>query len=305
MNRSAVGSVLLALVIGACSGLASAPVPFVDLSQREQLPIAAESQVKPLRVAVAAVLSPEGNIDSYANLADYLGARLGRPAELVQRRTYAEVNELIANGEVDLAFVCTSAYVAGHDRSEMELLVIPEIDGESVYHSTIIVPVDSSAVEITDLRGAVFAFTDPMSHTGRVYPTFLLQQLGETPETFFSSSFFTYSHDRAVEAVADGIADGAAVDSLVLEYLIARDPALGDRLKTIHQSPAFGIPPVVTPAGLPLTLRVQLAELLLALDTEPDGPSILAELGIDRFIHGEDSSYDGVRALVNATGVGR
>ena len=304
MGRLTGAAVLLIAMLAACNGVA-APIQFVDLSLRQPLPAAAEAEVRPLRIAVAAVLSPEGNIENYADLAAYLGDRLGRPAELVQRRTYAEVNDLIARGEVDMAFVCTSAYVAGHDRSEMELLAVPEISGETVYFSSIIVADDSEATSFSDLRDAVFAFTDPISHTGRVYPSFLLQELGETPEGFFSATFFTYSHDRAIEAVADGIADAAAVDSLVLDNAMARDPSLADRVKVIHQSPAFGIPPVVVPIDLPVELRLELEELLLRLHDDPAGPAILAQLGVERFIHGEDSAYDGVRDLVESTGIGR
>ena len=49
----------------------------------------------PLRVAVAAVISPRGNVDSYTPLLTYLGQKLNRPVEMVQRRTYAEVNDLL------------------------------------------------------------------------------------------------------------------------------------------------------------------------------------------------------------------
>ena len=118
------------------------------------------------------------------------------------------VDTLIEHGEVDLAFVCTSAYVAGHDHFGMELLAAPEVDGQQVYYSVLIVPADSPAQEMIDLQGKVFAFTDPMSHSGRVYPTYLLQQLGTTPEEFFSRTFFTYSHDKAIEAVTESDKSG-------------------------------------------------------------------------------------------------
>jgi phosphonate transport system substrate-binding protein len=254
-------------------------------------------------MAVAAVLSPEGNIDSYAGLARYLGDYLGRPVELIQRRTYAEVNELVAAGSVDLAFVCTSAYVSGSDRGDMELLVVPEVNSERVYYSSVIIPADSTVATIEDLRGKVFAFTDPMSHTGRVYPTYLVQQLGEDPDAFFSSSFFTYSHDKAIEAVADGVAEGAAVDSLVLDYALARDPNLQDRVKVIHRSPPFGIPPVVVPAGLAPDLRQQLKQALLDLHASSAGRAILTEIGVDKFVIGDDADYESVRILVGATGI--
>jgi phosphonate transport system substrate-binding protein len=229
---------------------------------------------------------------------------LGRPVELIQRRTYAEANELIKQNKVDLAFVCTSAYVAGHNDFGLELLAAPEVNHEQVYYSVLIVPANSPAQTMADLRGQVFAFTDPMSHTGRVYPTYLLQKMGTTPDEFFQRTFFTYSHDRAIKAVADTIADGAAVDSLVLDYALAREPALAERIKIIHQSPPFGIPPVVVPPALPPKQKAELRRLLLEMSDDPAGRQILANLGIDRFTVPDDSAYNSARQIINATGIG-
>jgi phosphonate transport system substrate-binding protein len=216
----------------------------------------------------------------------------------VQRRTYAEVNELVANRDVDVAFVCTSAYVDGHDKFGMELLAAPQVNGKTVYYSELIVPADSPAQSMADLKGKSFAFTDPMSFSGRVYPTYLVKELGETPETFFGNIFFTYSHDRAIASVAAGIADGAAVDSLVLDYLLHQDPALGQRIKVIERSPAFGIPPVVAPPDLPPQQKAQLQEILLTMHEDPVGQEILNTIGIDRFVPIEDQAYGGARQLI-------
>ncbi|MFN7210249.1 MAG: PhnD/SsuA/transferrin family substrate-binding protein, partial [Aggregatilineales bacterium] len=85
----------------------------IALSTLQPLPAVAEQAVVPLRVSVAAVISPRGTAQSYQPLLDYLSAKLERPVELVQRRTYAETNALIEAGYVDVAFVCTSAYLEG------------------------------------------------------------------------------------------------------------------------------------------------------------------------------------------------
>ncbi len=295
-------AVASALALSAC-GAATADAPFVDLTSRQPLPEAVPNGQDPLRIAVAAVLSPEGNSDSYAGLVRHLGDRLGRPVELVQRRTYAEVNDLVADGSVDLAFVCTSAYVAGSERGEMELLVVPEVGAERVYYSVVIVSSTSTVTTLADLMGTAFAFTDPMSNTGRVYPTYMVKQLGEVPESFFSSVFFTYSHDKAIEAVADGVADGAAVDSLVLDHALARDPSLASRIRVIHQSPPFGIPPVVVPTRSAPDLRDELQRVLLELPQNSAGRAILDQIGVDRFVIGNDEDYESVRTLVEATGL--
>jgi phosphonate transport system substrate-binding protein len=291
---------LFMILFVACAPLTQTEVTGnVDLNNLQPLPTPVGHEAIPLRVAVAAVISPEGTVQSYSALLAYLEEKLNRPVELVQRRTYLEVNDLIEHGEVDVAFVCTSAYVEGHDTFGMELLVAPLVNGDTTYNSVLIVPSSSKAKDISDLRGKVFAFTDPISLSGRVYPTYLVHQLGFTPEDYFARTFFTYSHDEAVRAVANGMADGAAVDSLVYEFAITRDKDLAEKTKVIHRSPDFGIPPVViSPLARP-QVKSDLQSLLLEMANDPDAQEALASIGVQRFVIIEDSAYDSVRELIN------
>jgi phosphonate transport system substrate-binding protein len=228
---------------------------------------------------------------------EYMGQRLGRPVEMVQRANYEEINQLIQNGEVDVAFVCTGAYIAGARDFGMEILLVPEINGEASYYSWLIVPQNSPAVELADLRGKTFAFTDPLSHTGRIYPTYLVNQLGEMPENFFGRIFYTYSHDAAIEAVANGLADGAAVDNLIYLYLMERKPELEQRMRVIHRSQPFGMPPVVVSPSIRPQLKAELLDLFMGMDSDPEGVVALRNLGIDRFTELDDSAYDSVREV--------
>ncbi len=252
---------------------------------------------QPLRVAVAAVISPKANVESYSNLLNYLGRKLNRPVELVQRQTYAEVNDLIKRGFVDVAFVCTSAYVIGQRDFGMQLLVAPQVNGEAVYYSLLVVPADSPARAMNDLRGKVFAFTDPMSLTGRIYPTALVNALNATPGTFFARFFFTYSHDNAIKAIASKVADGANVDSLVYDYFVAREPNLAAKTRVVDRSPAFGIPPVVVNPNLSPQTKETLRGFFLQMDADPEGKTILRALMIDRFVLVSDRIYDSAREL--------
>lgn len=300
-SRIIVYCLLVAALLASC-----VPVPRaqaagkVNLDDLQPLPTPQGYNVVPLRVAVAAVISPRGTIESYSPFLSYLEKKLNRPVELVQRRTYLEINDLIKHGEVDLAFVCTSAYIQGHDSFGMELLVAPQVGGKTTYNSYLIVPAGSSAEGMQDLQGKIFAFTDPISLTGRVYPTYLVQQLGSTPEEFFARTFFTYSHDEAIRAVSSGLADGAAVDSLVYEYALARDPALAARVRVIHRSPDFGIPPVVVSPLTRPQVKAELQSLLLGMSSDPAASEALASMGVERFVTTDDGAYEGARILVNA-----
>jgi phosphonate transport system substrate-binding protein len=291
----------LALLLTACASTPSEKT--IQLSNLQPLPASSSNQLVPLRVAVAAVISPKGTAESYQSLVQYIGVQLNRPVELVQRRTYAEVNDLIESGYVDLAFVCTSAYIEGHTKFGMELLVAPQVSGGVTYRSYLIVPRASLAQSMSDLRSKVFAFTDPISNTGRVYPTYLVQKLNNTPDNFFSRTFFTYSHDDAIRAVANGLADGAAVDSLVYDFATIREPLLAERTKIIHRSPPFGIPPVVVNPNIRPQLKAELQTLLLDMANLSQGQKSLQSIGVDRFVIIEDSAYNSARELLNATGL--
>ncbi len=287
---------LLIFLLTACSS-GIQPDVTIALNDLAPLPTPALDQV-PLRVAVASIISPRGTVESYTSLLEYLGEKLNRPVELIQRRTYLEVNDLIERGDVDLAFVCTSAYIVGHDDFNLELLAAPQVNGATEYYAYLIVSMDKKVNQIADLAGQVFAFTDPISLTGRVYPTALVQSLGKTPEEFFSRTFYTYSHDKAIYAVASGLADGASVDSMVYEFALRRDPTLAQKVKVIMRSPPFGIPPVVVNPNLRPQIKAELQSLLLEMDGDPLGRAALDEIGIDRFIFIEDKAYANARSLM-------
>jgi len=226
---------VIALFLGGCGQ--SPEYKKVSLAEpgEQAVPTVVKGSKLPLRVAVAAVISPKGTAESYAALIAYLGERSGRPAELVQRGTYAEINDLVRTGGVDLAFVCTGGYIRGQQEFGMELLVAPQVGGETVYYSYIIVPWDSNVRRLEELRGKIFAFSDPMSNTGRLAPTYMLWQMEETPDSFFQKHLFTYSHENSIKAVADKLVDGAAVDSLLYDYMVAQEPQYGAKTRIIHR----------------------------------------------------------------------
>lgn len=101
--------------------------------------------------------------------------------------------------------------------------------------------------------------------------------------------------------MAEGVADGAAVDSLVLDYALLRDPTLAHRLRLIHRSPPFGIPPVVVPPVMPPRQKVELQQVFLEMADDPAGQKILAQLGFDRFTVLDDHVYDSARQIINVT----
>lgn len=252
----------------------------------------------PLRIAVAAMISPEQTISVYQELMDYIAAKLERPVELKQRRTYQEVDDMLGADKLDAAILCSGTYVAAQRQYGVELLAVPVIHGAPTYRSYIIVPQSSTAASLDELHRKRFAFTDPQSTSGYLYPTYALMLQGRRPETFFAKTLFTYSHDNSIEAVAEGVVDGAAVDSLIYHYLQKTNPGLVARTRIIHRSPPFGAPPIGVPRTLNPETKRLLRDLFLEMDQDPSGREILRKLGVDRFIRGDDHLYESIRKML-------
>jgi phosphonate transport system substrate-binding protein len=232
---------------------------------------------------------------------DYLAKRLNRKVELVQRKTYREVNHLLKRGLIDIAFICSGPYAAGKDEDGFELLAAPEISGSHSYQSYLIVNKSSPYRELSDLRGKIFAFTDHESNTGRLVPLYWLALMDERPETFFSKSVFTYSHDNSIMATAKGLVDGAAVDGLIWEYFNQTKPDVTSKTRVIRKSEPYGMPPVVASSSLSRPMKDRVRHVLLTAHEDPDGRKILDGLKIDRFIEPQDDWYDSIRQMIKST----
>jgi phosphonate transport system substrate-binding protein len=274
-----------------------------DSTTPEAVPASQPGPTQPvpaLRIAVASVLSPKETFRSYQDLIAYVGKRVGQPTEFIQRSTYGEVNALARLGKLEVAFVCTLAYVEARREFGAELLATPVINGVAEYYSNLIVPAASSARTLQDLRGGVFAFTDPLSNSGWLSPTYLLWRMGESPEAFFERTMYTFSHDNSIRAVADALVDGAAVDSLVFDSTIRQKPALGRRLRVIDRAGPYAAPPVIVNPSLPWHQKAALREVFLTMHEDLEGKRLLDDLAIDRFTALEDRAFDRVREMRDA-----
>lgn len=276
---------VLTLLIAGCSHSSKESDAPISLKQLVKLPERESPDTAPrFRMAVAAILSPQGTVESYQPLVQYLEKRLGEQVVLVQRRTYEEINDLLARNGVDMAFVCTGAFLEGVKKKQMTLLAVPCIGGKVTYNALFIVGASSPYTSFDDLKGKKFAFTDPLSNTGYLYPVSFMRSRGLRPETYFSQTMFTYSHDRSIRAVVEGVVDGASVDNLVFHYVCRRDPSVKQKVRVIWRSPKFGMPPVVVPYQTPPDKKDKLRRLLLDLNHSEEGRKVLATLGIQNFV---------------------
>jgi phosphonate transport system substrate-binding protein len=262
------------------------------------MPIHAADTQPPIRFGLTAVVVTE-NLRFLDQWSEYLGQKMDRKVELVLRKSYREVMDLLDSGSIDFAWICGFPYIQSRDPETIQLLTVPVYRGAPRYHSYIIVPESSPHQNFSDLKGKIFAFSDPDSNSGFLYPLALMVAQKETPGTFFRQTFFTFNHAESVQAVSEQFADGAAVDSYIWEYLAIFRPEITEKTRIIKKSPSFGFPPIVSRLGVnPNTVNL-MRNTLEGMDEDTNGKALLAQLKLDGFGNYPDSLFNGIRAIAS------
>ena len=249
----------------------------------------------PAFVAVSAMTSPSETFKQYHELLNYISKKVGRHFFFKQKKDYDQVNKMLINSEVDFAFICSGAYVEPDLKESVKILVVPVIDGSCYYQAYIIVNKNSNINTFEELKFKTFAYTDPLSQTGRKYPKYLLKQLDYTEKIFFSKIIYTAGHDISIQMINKGLVEGASVNSLIYNYIAKNTPENVKNIKIIDKSEFYGVPPVVYPKTLSEKNVEIYRKVFLDMHKDSLGKKILAKLMIEKYIFSEDTLYDNTK----------
>ena len=239
-------------------------------------------------------------------VARYINEQLDVSTEYVTGIPWQEREKLFDDGDIHILWLCGLPYIQKADTSakDIALLAVPIPDGERylgrpVYFSDIVVRRHSPYQTLLDLRGAAWAYNEPRSHSGYNVVRAYLSEFGQK-EAFFGEALESGAHTTSLEMVLRGTVDGTAIDSTVLEWILAERNHVAGRIRVIETIGPSPIPPWVISTRVPETLRSDVRCSLLAMHQDPLGRDVLASGRIERFSEALDSDYDPIRRMARA-----
>jgi len=246
------------------------------------LPAAAQDWKTDYRIVRFGILSGENETDRiarYTPFEEYLEAKLGVDVEIFTAGNYDGVVQALAAGQIEFAFLGSSAYAAAYTASEgkmIPLLAAREIDGSTGYYSIIAVRCDAGYTTVDDLKGKVLAFADPDSTSGYAVPSYNLVQQGYDPATFFSAIPFSGSHEAGVQGVVNRQFDAAATyinneASGIPQRMVEKGMIPAGEVCWIWKSPEITNGPFAARSTLPQALIDEMKAAVMATPTDaPD-----------------------------------
>lgn len=209
--------------------------------------------------------------------------------------SYAAVIEAMGAGKVDIGWLATFAYVLAREKYDVDLLLIVVRFGSPFYRGQIVVRADSGITTLEDLQGKRFAYVDPVSTSGHLYPKTLLMAKGLDPDRLFAHAVFAGSHNAVILSIMKGEVDaGATYDDA--RAAIAKDfPEVYDRVRVIAYTKEIPNDTVTARKNLDPELKKRITEGLQYLAKTPEGSRLLKRLyGISGLMD-FDAFFDPVR----------
>ena len=262
------------------------------------------AQTTVVRVSAIPDEAPTELQRKFKPLGDYLRKETGLEVQFTPVTDYAAVVEGLATSKIDLAWLGGFTFVQAKLRTSGGAVPIVQRAEDEKFTSKFIVPTDSPARTLADLKGKTFAFGSPSSTSGHLMPRFYLTQAGINADTDFKTIAFSGAHDATVAFVASGRADAGVLNASVMDKLVETANPNAAKVRVLATTPPYFDYNWTVRPGLDAALTKKLTDAFLKLDpANPEHKEILALQRASKFIPTKVSNYDGIEAAGKAAGL--
>lgn len=221
---------------------------------------------------------------------------------------YTGVIEAMRAKKLDVAFFAPGAYVLAEKQANARAILKAVRGGEGFFYSAIITRADSGIKSLRDLKGKTFAFVDPVSVSGAIYPKALLMDEGLRPERDFSQVIYAGGHDATVLAVLHGKVDAGATFSNDTEgkkgsWHEFLPPEQAAKIRVLAYTKPMPSDNIAVAEGLDPEIVSKVKAALIKMSSTPEGRKHLMDIyHIEGLVPTTPAEYAPVRDAFNRVG---
>jgi phosphonate transport system substrate-binding protein len=259
----------------------------------------------PARELVMGLIPAEYNeeiITKFEPMRLYLEKKLGQKVKIYTATDYTGIVEAMKKKRLDIAFFGPLSYCLAQQEAGAEAFAVGvDKRGKTTYRSLIIVPGDSPAKTLMDLKGKSVAFVDPASTSGGLMPSYMVKKAtGMMPDQFFGKFTYAGSHDAVELAVKNRTVDAAADNDVTYPEMIAKGLITKQSNRILLESPDLPGSPLAYRGDLPADLKKQIQTIFLNAHKEIN---VSGYGNLIRYDAVKDSDYQVIRNMIKDLGL--
>jgi phosphonate transport system substrate-binding protein len=226
----------------------------------------------------------------------YLEKRLGLPVELVVGANYAATGEALRFGRLDIAYLGPVTYILQSKHTKLEPFARPSHDIVGpTFHAVVIVPADSPAKTLADLKGKEVAYGDPASTSGTWVPRYMLVEAGLVSGRDYTLRVLG-AHDAVALAVANKKVAAGGLSMPIYNRLLKEGKIDAKAVRILAESPAIPEYMWTFRQGIDPAFKEEIRKAFINVND----PEALKVFRAEAFIPCVDADVDRVRGWIGA-----
>jgi phosphonate transport system substrate-binding protein len=243
----------------------------------------------------------------YEHIGKLISDKLGCDVKVFVTTNYNAEIEAMRNGKLEIGEFGPLGYVLAHQVAKAQAVAaFGTKDGKpDTYWASIVTYPGSGIKTLADIRGHSFAFSDPASTSGHLFPAYALRKAGLDPDKDLRP-IYAGSHTASFEALYNHKVDAGELNSEQEESAKQRGHYKEGDLVFLWKSDPIPNDPIAVRGDLPDSLKQRLTTVLQTLDlsslSEADR-KIMVGNNIIRLVPQNDAAYDNIRDLVKTLNI--
>ncbi|VVD77657.1 phosphonate ABC transporter substrate-binding protein [Pandoraea capi] len=203
----------------------------------------------------------------YTDIAKLIGDKLGCKVELYIATSYNAEIEAMRNNKLEFAQFGPLGYVLAHQVAHAEAVATfaNENGSPQNYYASIVTWPGSSVKTLADTAGKSFAYADPASTSGHLFPAYGLRKNGIDPDKGVKA-IYAGSHTASFEALRNHKVEAGELNSEEISSARLHGEYDDKAYVTLWKSDPIPVDPMAVRGDLPAEFKTRLAKILSNLD---------------------------------------
>jgi phosphonate transport system substrate-binding protein len=237
----------------------------------------------------------------YDHIGKLVAQKLGCEVKVYITTSYTAEIEAMRNGKLEAGEFGPLGYVLAHQVAKAEAVAtFGNADNKpDTYWASLVTWPGSGIKTVADIRGHSFAFSDPASTSGHLFPAYGLRKAGVDPDKDIRA-IYAGSHTSSFEALYNHKVDAGELNSEQLESAKQRGHYKDGDLVFLWKSDPIPIDPITVRGDLPPEFKARLIAVLQNIDLAalPEADRKIIGVHGMRTVPQTDASFNGIRDLV-------
>ena len=242
----------------------------------------------------------------YEQIGKLIGEKVGCDVKVYVATNYNAEIEAMRNGKLEIGEFGPLGYVLAHQVAKAEAVAtFANADNKpDSYWASLVTWPGSGIKTVADIKGHSFAFSDPASTSGHLFPAYGLRKAGLDPAKDVRA-LYAGSHTASFEALYNHKVDAGELNSEQMESATQRGHYKDGDLVFLWKSDPIPIDPISVRGDLPDGFKKRLIDALQNLDLSQLDEKDRKIMGVHglRTVPQTDDAFNGIRDLVKTLNI--